>query len=106
MGKITVLGLYKHENAYFCNKWNILDFVVVLAGLTSFLPNMENAGPIKALRAARVLKPLRASGQIPALKLLLSTLGESMPGLLNVCVFFVFIILIFGILGVNTFRGS
>ena len=28
------------------------------------------------------------------------------PGLINVCVFFVFIISIFGILGINTFRGA
>ena len=40
------------------------------------------------------------------MKLLLATIGIAVPGLINVCVFFVFIISIFGILGINTFRGA
>ena len=40
------------------------------------------------------------------MKVLLTTIGAAIPGLLNVCVFFVFIISIFGILGVNLFNGA
>ena len=106
ISKITVLGFYKHKRAYFRSGWNILDFVVVLIGLTTFLPAVEDQSAIKALRAARVLKPLRPFGKIHAMKLLLATIGKAVPGLLNVCVFFVFIIAIFGILGINLFRGA
>lgn len=106
VGKITVLGVYQHEKAYFRNRWNVLDFIVVVIGLTTFLPEMSNQSPLKALRAARVLKPLRPFGKIRAMKVLLTTIGAALPGLLNVCVFFVFIISVYGILGVNLFNGA
>ena len=106
IAKITVLGFYKHKRAYFRSGWNILDFVVVVIGLTTFLPAVEDQSAFKALRAARVLKPLRPLGKFPAMKILLATMRKAVPGLINVCAFFVFIIAIFGILGINLFRGT
>jgi len=67
--KIASLGFILHPGSYLRNGWNILDFVVVVTGIIS-LPQLKlniDASSIKALRAGRVLRPLKLVSGIPSM---------------------------------------
>ena len=64
--KIIVMGFYFGERTYLKDEWNILDFIIVLFTIiTWILDSISNisVGFIKAIRALRALKPLRALGR-------------------------------------------
>ncbi|CDQ74502.1 unnamed protein product [Oncorhynchus mykiss] len=78
--KIVSYGFLFHENAYLRNCWNILDFVCVSVGLFAVIgdsityisgveaqPGEKGGGfDMKALRAFRVLRPLRLVSGVPS----------------------------------------
>ncbi|GCC21202.1 hypothetical protein chiPu_0019669, partial [Chiloscyllium punctatum] len=70
--KIIVYGFLFHPDAYLRNFWNILDFVIVFVGLCTVAlehlsPSAKSAGfDVKALRAFRVLRPLRLVSGVPS----------------------------------------
>ena len=72
--KIIASGfLYNGNNSYLCDNWNRLDFFLVIVGYLVFIPahKLEASGDIavfNALKALRVLRPLRTLNMIPALK--------------------------------------
>ena len=53
----------------------------------------------------RVLRPLRSINAIPSMRRLVSTLIQSLPELGNATIFLAFIIILFGILGLQQFNG-
>ncbi|GCC30277.1 hypothetical protein chiPu_0008725 [Chiloscyllium punctatum] len=77
--KVIAYGLLFHPNAYLRNGWNLLDFIIVVVGLFSAIleqaTKAEGINPIggkaagfdvKALRAFRVLRPLRLVSGVPS----------------------------------------
>lgn len=70
--RIIALGFIQHPNAYLRNSWNILDFTIVMIGLGStILALLAIEGfDVKALRAFRVLRPLRLISGVPSKRLL------------------------------------
>ena len=68
--KIVANGLVLHRNAYLRNGWNILDFGIVMIGLVSTALSLFNFSQfdVKALRAFRVLRPLRLISGLPGLQ--------------------------------------
>ena len=68
--KIVANGLVLHRNAYLRNGWNILDFSIVMIGLASTMLSLFNFSQldVKALRAFRVLRPLRLISGLPSLQ--------------------------------------
>ena len=67
---IIAKGFWQHEEAYLRNTWNFLDFTIVMIGfLDIFLSTMQLEGfDAKALRAFRVLRPLRLVSGVPSLQ--------------------------------------
>ncbi|CAH7184152.1 Cacna1c [Phodopus roborovskii] len=76
--KVIAYGLLFHPNAYLRNGWNLLDFIIVVVGLFSAILEQatkadganalggKGAGfDVKALRAFRVLRPLRLVSGVP-----------------------------------------
>ncbi|MGH0116579.1 UNVERIFIED_CONTAM: hypothetical protein FKN15_014779 [Acipenser sinensis] len=76
--KVIAYGLLFHPNGYLRNGWNLLDFIIVVVGLFSAIleqaTKAEGTNPIggkaagfdvKALRAFRVLRPLRLVSGVP-----------------------------------------
>ena len=65
--KIIAYGLFFHPEAYLRSSWNLLDFVIVIIGImnciVSFILPTFN---VKALRAFRVLRPLRLVSGVPS----------------------------------------
>ncbi|XP_020626974.1 voltage-dependent R-type calcium channel subunit alpha-1E-like isoform X3 [Orbicella faveolata] len=104
--KIIALGFVLHADSYLRNGWNVLDFVVVVTGLLS-LPqlNVFNAGSLKALRAARVLRPLKLVSGIPSLQVVMKSIMCAMVPLLQICLLVGFVIIIYAIIGLEFLVG-
>ena len=94
--KIIGMGFALEKYAYLRDRWNVLDFIVVISGLIGQIPGIPN---LTALRTLRVLRPLRSVSAVPGMKILVTSLLNSLPALVNVVVFLFFVFLLFGISG-------
>ena len=102
--KVVAYGFLMHRNAYLRNPWCQLDFVVVsLAWLPILFPSMGN---YSVLRAFRALRPLRALKRMPGMPVLVQWILDVIPAMANVLMLFVFVFLVFGIVGMELFKGS
>ena len=63
--KMVALGLWSDKMGYFRNGWNVMDSVVVFTGWISAFSGQASLG---ALRAFRVLRPLRAMTTAPGMR--------------------------------------
>uniref|UniRef100_A0A3B4ZQ81 Voltage-dependent L-type calcium channel subunit alpha n=1 Tax=Stegastes partitus TaxID=144197 RepID=A0A3B4ZQ81_9TELE len=129
--KIIAYGLVMHQNAYVRNGWNMLDFVIVVIGLFSVVLELltkEEKGDgedgaaahaamhghggkpgglyVKALRAFRVLRPLRLVSGVPSLQVVLNSIIKAMVPLLHIALLVLFVIIIYAIIGLELFIGK
>ncbi|OXB58635.1 hypothetical protein ASZ78_003176 [Callipepla squamata] len=118
--KIIAYGLLLHPNAYVRNGWNLLDFVIVVVGLFSVIleqltKETEGGGhsggkpggfDVKALRAFRVLRPLRLVSGVPSLQVVLNSIIKAMVPLLHIALLVLFVIIIYAIIGLELFIGK
>ncbi|XP_035391927.1 voltage-dependent L-type calcium channel subunit alpha-1D isoform X2 [Electrophorus electricus] len=117
--KIIAYGLVMHQNSYVRNGWNMLDFVIVIVGLFSVvLELMTKEGDasqgggkpggfdVKALRAFRVLRPLRLVSGVPSLQVVLNSIIKAMVPLLHIALLVLFVIIIYAIIGLELFIGK
>lgn len=100
--KIVAQGFILSKKTYLRDPWNVLDFIVVVTSLLSFLPNVKG---ISILRAFRLFKPLRNLQQFPSMRLLMRTLMRSAERLQYMIIFYFFVMMIFAIIGVNLMQG-
>ena len=108
--KIMAYGFYgrfgKYDSgAYLRSSWNIADFTIVIISIVALLPG-DGGGNISTLRLIRILRPLRAIGIFPSLRLLIETMLKALAPLGNVVVLFLLFFAIFGIIGVQFFAGK
>ncbi|XP_069693173.1 muscle calcium channel subunit alpha-1 isoform X6 [Periplaneta americana] len=106
--KIIAYGLVAHPGAYLRNGWNLLDFTIVVIGLlSSALSNLMKEGfDVKALRAFRVLRPLRLVSGVPSLQVVLNSILRAMVPLLHIALLVLFVIIIYAIIGLELFSGN
>ncbi|XP_008108003.1 voltage-dependent L-type calcium channel subunit alpha-1S isoform X2 [Anolis carolinensis] len=114
--KIIAYGFLFHADAYLRSGWNVLDFTIVFLGVITVILErihvMENAllsgqgFDVKALRAFRVLRPLRLISGIPSLQVVLNSLVKAMLPLFHIAVLVVFMIIIYAIMGQELFKGK
>ncbi|XP_067324071.1 voltage-dependent L-type calcium channel subunit alpha-1S isoform X2 [Anolis sagrei] len=114
--KIIAYGFLFHADAYLRTGWNVLDFTIVFLGVFTVILEkidvMENAllsgqgFDVKALRAFRVLRPLRLVSGIPSLQVVLNSLVKAMMPLFHIAVLVVFMIIIYAIMGQELFKGK
>uniref|UniRef100_A0A3P8NRE6 Voltage-dependent L-type calcium channel subunit alpha n=1 Tax=Astatotilapia calliptera TaxID=8154 RepID=A0A3P8NRE6_ASTCA len=113
--KIVAYGFVFHEGAYLRNCWNILDFVIVFMGLfTLFMDtvNMVSGVPkekgggfdMKALRAFRVLRPLRLVSGVPSLQVVMNSILKAMLPLLHIALLVFLLVTIYAIMGLELFK--
>ena len=84
------------------------DFIIVLLSLLDFMIEIIGASTLpsfKVLRVFRVLKPLRSIKRVPIMRKLVDILLTSLPDLVNILLFMCFFIIVFGIIGIQTFFG-
>ena len=102
----VILGIYVVEllirltafrwnaRAYAEDKWNIFDFLVVVA---SFVPWLrENAMLLRVVRVARIVRVVRF---LPDLRVIMGAVGRSVPGVASLAAATVLLIYIYGMLG-------
>ncbi|XP_048877532.1 voltage-dependent L-type calcium channel subunit alpha-1D-like isoform X2 [Brienomyrus brachyistius] len=124
--KIIADGLVLHKGAYVRSGWNMLDFVIVVIGLVTVVvefvagkeeqPSPEelmdlHAGgkggfDVKALRAFRVLRPLRLVSGVPSLQIVLNSIIKAMVPLFHIALLVLFVIIIYAIIGLELFLGK
>jgi len=100
--KIVAMGFVQWPTSYLRDYWNQLDCLVVLLSYLNFLPGFNN---LSAIKAVRVLRPLKAIRSIPGIRIIVTALLSSLPHLGNVLLLFMFLLLIFGVLGVQLYGG-
>jgi voltage-dependent calcium channel L type alpha-1D len=105
--KIIAYGLWQHPTAYLRSAWNILDFTIVMIGVVStILSTLQIEGfDVKALRAFRVLRPLRLVSGVPSLQVVLNAILMAMIPLLHIALLVLFVIIIYAIIGLELFSG-
>lgn len=100
--KIIALGFVFEPFTYLRDPWNILDFVVVTTG---WLGTFTASGNVSAIRTVRILRPLRTINSIPEMKILVNSIIKSLPLLIDVFVLFIFLLLVFSIIGLQSYSG-
>ncbi|XP_046881682.1 calcium channel, voltage-dependent, L type, alpha 1S subunit, a isoform X1 [Hypomesus transpacificus] len=116
--KIVSYGFLFHADAYLRNCWNILDFVCVSVGLfTVALDTINHLSGVeaqvgekgggfdmKALRAFRVLRPLRLVSGVPSLQVVMNSILKSLLPLFHIALLVFFMVTIYSIMGLELFK--
>lgn len=108
---IILLGfLCNGQRSYARDPWNIMDLIIVFFSLfTILLTNSVGSidlSILKIFRMLRVLRPLRFLKRNLGLKIQVISLMKSIPGVANLLIISVLILLIFGIQAVNLLKGK
>ncbi len=88
---IKIVAHHPRMQDYFKDGWNVFDFIVVVLCL------IPGSGYIPML--ARVLRLLRVLSVIPSLRVLVTVLVRSLPGMLNIVALTVVIFYVYGVAG-------
>ena len=128
--KIVAYGMWQHEDAYLRNAANFLDFTIVMIGFFDILMASLNVEGVdaKALRAFRVLRPLRLVSGVPSkfsvrlmsifqysrrlftptagLQIVLNAILMAMIPLTHIALLVLFVIIIYAIIGLEMFMGK
>ncbi len=111
IGQWAVLGIFIVEAAlkmfalaprpwnYFREGWNVFDFLIIVASL---VPTIGFFATIT--RVARLLRMLRLFSAIPELRLLVTTLVRSLPGMLNIVIMVSVLSYVYAIIGHELFE--
>ena len=104
VSKMLAMGVAFHDGAYVRDAWNLLDMTVVLSAWAPLLfPQLDN---LSAMRSVRALRPLRSVQRLPGLRRQIATMLNSLPQMADVALLGGFILLVYGVLGVQIFKGT
>uniref|UniRef100_A0A670ZWY1 Sodium channel protein n=1 Tax=Pseudonaja textilis TaxID=8673 RepID=A0A670ZWY1_PSETE len=101
--KVIARGFVCNEFTYLRDPWNVLDFFVLIMTYVAF---NQKFGSISALRIFRILRTLKAVSVIPGLKIIISSLLQSVKKLANVMLLTVFFLAVFALVGLQLFMGN
>ncbi|OQR96937.1 Voltage-gated Ion Channel (VIC) Superfamily [Achlya hypogyna] len=91
--------------ACLADPWRVLDLFIVFVSLMSWSASGAWA-PLRALRSLRALRPLRVIHRMPQLQVVVNTLFRCFPDIGRSLLFFVFVLVLFGIACVMFFKGA
>jgi voltage-gated sodium channel len=94
------LRMFAEAGSYFKKGWNVFDFLVVLVSLIAATSGLA------ALRAFRVLRVLRVITVIPRMRIVVSALLDSIPGIASVGVVIALIVYVFAVIAANLYGGA
>ena len=101
VGKILALGFFGDSTSYLWSGWNQLDFLVLACSWADLLAGSGKSF-VRLARLARLMRPLR---KLRLVEGLVSTVAFY-PYILNVCMFLIFFMTIFGTIGMQLFGGT
>jgi len=91
---IRMLAHARHPLGFFRSGWNVFDFVVIVGSL---LPGLrENTTLLRLLRLARIVRLVRF---LPDLRVMITAVGRSVPGVASLAVLTVLLLYVYGIVG-------
>ena len=99
-----VYGMYEAPNAYLRDAYNRIDFFVVLVSLANIA--LSQFRFIKGLRAARALRAMRTITHSSSMRIVANSIFSTMPMLGNIAMVGIVLFLIFGVIGVQSFKGQ
>ena len=91
------LRIIAWRGAYFKNGWNIFDLLIVVVSVAAATSGLA------ALRAFRVLRVLRVITVIPRMRVVVSALLDSIPGIASVGVVLALIVYVFAVIAANLY---
>jgi voltage-gated sodium channel len=91
------LRIIAWRGAYFRNGWNVFDFLIVAVSIAAATSGLA------ALRAFRVLRVLRVITVIPRMRLVVSALLDSIPGIASVGVVLALIVYVFAVIAATLY---
>ncbi|KAM7413773.1 hypothetical protein PAMA_020914 [Pampus argenteus] len=99
--KAVALGIVGHEESLFRYNWNKFNiFIICGEVLDHFLASLG------ILSGLPVFSPMRLIDQVPSMRVLVTDICNTLPMLVNVFVLYIFIIHIFGVMGVQMWAGQ
>ncbi|CAF0857896.1 unnamed protein product [Rotaria sordida] len=101
--KMIAMGIFG-KGSYLADTWNRLDCFIVVSGLIESIMPGDNLS-LSAIRTIRVLRPLRAINRVPSMRILVMLLLDTFPMLGNVLLLCFFVFSVFGIIGVQLWKG-
>ena len=99
--KMITFGFILDKNSYLRDSWSCLDFFIALTSIVDMIFEDVNYDFIKILRLLRTLRPLRFLSHYENLRIVVSSLIESIGGIINVIIVILMVWIMFGILGIN-----
>jgi len=96
---MKIISVAPQLNRYFGSGWNVFDFSVVVFSL---LPSTGEFAMIA--RLARLLRVMRLISTIPELRLIVTTLMRSLPGMMHVLLLMAVIFYIYGVAGFHLYN--
>ncbi|MEM7011766.1 MAG: ion transporter [Verrucomicrobiota bacterium] len=95
---LKLIGLWPKPQRFFCDGWNVFDFVIVAV---CFLP--FGGSYVAVLRLFRLLRVLRLVTVIPRLQLLVGAMLKSLPSMGYVTILLFLLFYIYAVMGVLLF---
>ena len=104
--KTITLGFAADNGSYLREGWNVVDFIIVIAGLLDMGLPWMNIESVRVLRLIRTIRPLRFISHNPDLQIVVQALLHSMSAIVNVAIVVFFVWLMFAIFGVSMLGGK
>ena len=112
--KVSAFGFVMGKHTYLRRDvWNRVDFFVLICSATgtildfvSDVPGLAALRSIRGLRTLRALRPLRVITNSEGIRIVISTLVNSVVPLRNLIIIILGVFMLFGILGVQLFAGT
>ena len=103
------MGFVIGKKTYLKDNWNILDFIIVFFSIMTWILEAvagKDVSFLRGFRALRALRPLRVVSKNEGIKTVVNALLESIPSLINVLLIVMLFLLVFGIFGIQLFKGQ
>lgn len=89
-------------NSYLRNKWNVLDFSIVVFSVVSLIPYISSLQIIKMFRVARIFRLISA---YEGLRVGVVSILYAIPNVVRIVLFMIIFYMIFGIIALTQFQG-
>lgn len=98
--KLTAYGW----GGYIRDRWNVLDFAVVLSGWAPLV--LSNDANLSSVRLLRLLRMATLVRRVASMRHVVGVLFASLLQLADVMALFVFFMFVYGVVGVQLFSGA
>ena len=98
--------LFNGKASYARDPWNIMDMTIVFFSILTLALKGSDLGILKVFRILRVLRPLRFLKRNLGLKIQVLSLIKALPGVMNLLIISMLLLMLFGIQAVSLLKGA